>query len=579
MNFLGIHDGHTATACLLKDGVLVAMASEERFNRKKSWGGVPHRAARWVMESTHTDPGTIDAVAMPGLVQPLTDFSISQNFPPNPLTRLSQRVPHQLLASEALVAPYIALMSRRRDLRGILRLLNELQIPRQRLQQIEHHQAHAAASYYLSPFAQDRSEQTLVITLDGSGDGLCGTVSVARDGLLERVMALPTYHSPGIIYSIVTQYLGMKPMEHEYKVMGLAPYAPEELAETARKIFAGYMALSSDGLRILNTSGAWGPGFLARLEHDLRFMRFDAVAAGLQRCLEEVVVTFIRNWIKHTGIRRLALGGGIFMNVKLNMLIQAMPEVERVFFMPSGGDESIAAGAAIAVAVERSTHKAHAIQPLGSLYLGPEYSHAEIEAALRGYGDTICWQRVSQADMKAVELLLQGHVVGRLAGRMEWGARALGNRSILADGRDLSVVRKINAAIKQRDFWMPFAPSILWERRDDYLVNPRDVDAPYMVLAFPSTLLAQAHLRAALHPYDLSCRPQLVRAEINPRYHRLLKEWERLTGCGGLLNTSFNLHGEPIVCSPTDAIETLLRSEIDDVLIEEFWVRRREMSC
>ena len=571
MNILGIHDGHTATACLVKDGALMAMVSEERFNRKKSWGGVPTQAAQWVLHSTGTDPRAVDAVAVASLVQPLIEFSGGKMFPPNPLTPLTQIVPHQLLGADALVSPYSSVMQRRRDIASLHRLMDTLGIPTARLQMVEHHLAHVAASYYLSPFAQTPERETLVISLDGSGDGLCCTVNRAQNFSFKRLLAIPSYHSPGLMYSLVTQYLGMKPMEHEYKVMGLAPYAPEELAERARKIFATYLGLSADGLRIQNMAGAWSAGFADKLARDCQNMRFDAVAAGMQLRLEEVVVAFIRNWIQHTGIRTLALGGGVFMNVKLNMLLQALPAVEQVFFMPSGGDESIAVGAALQASIERG---ARVIQPLGGLYLGPAFTADEIEATLRQYAGRICWQRVEQVEEKAAELLAQGHVLGRCAGRMEWGARSLGNRSILADGRDLSVVRKINAAIKQRDFWMPFAPSILWERRHDYLVNPRDADAPYMALAFPSTPLAQDHLKAALHQYDLTCRPQLVRAQINPGYYRLLKAWERLTGCGGLLNTSFNLHGEPIVCTPQDALETLLRSAIDDLLIEDFWVRR-----
>jgi carbamoyltransferase len=573
MNILGIHDGHTATACLLKDGVLVAMASEERFNRIKSWGGIPRLAARWVLENTNTEPHTIDAVAVSWLVQPVRDFSIRGDFPPNPVTPAARFLPQWLLASDAVVAPYVRLMSRWRDVNGLLQLLDELGIPRQPIRRVEHHGAHAAAAYYLSPFAQEQSP-TLVITLDGSGDGLSGTVSIGCEHSLKRVLSISSYHSAGLIYSLVTQYLGMKPAEHEYKVMGLAPYAPEEMAEQAREIFKGYLGLSSDGLRIVNTSGAWGPGFVRRLERDLRRIRFDAVAAGAQLHLENVIVEFIRNWVKHTNLRKVAIGGGVFMNVKLNMLIQNLPEVEHVFFMPSAGDESLAVGAATWVAVERGEP---AIQPLGLLYLGPEFSPAEIETALHQYEGRIRWERVADPEIQSAELLAQGHVVARFAGRMEWGARALGNRSILADGRDLAVIHKINAAIKQRDFWMPFAPSILWERRSDYLVNPRDVDAPYMMLAFPSTPQGQEHLKSALHPYDFSCRPQLVRAEMNPRYHRLIKEWECLTGCGGLLNTSFNLHGEPIVCTPQDALETFLRSKMDDMLIEDYWVRHQAL--
>lgn len=571
MNILGINDAHTATACLMKDGVIVAMASEERFNRKKSWGGVPGLATRWVLESTHTAPRSIDAVALSGLMKPSREFSIHGDLPPRSMTPLARLLPQWLLASDVLVEPYVKLMSRFRDMESISLMLSELGLAHVPVQLVEHHAAHAAAAYHFSQFAGDHPP-TLVITLDGSGDALSGTVSIARDRTLQRQYAVSTYHSPGLMYSLVTQYLGMKPVEDEYKVMGLAPYASEEAAAYARKIFAGYYSLSPNGLSIVNTSGTWGPGFVRKLERDMRRVRFDAVAAAAQLHLEEVIVRFIRNWVNHTGIRTLALSGGVFLNVKLNMLIQAIPEIERVFFLPGAGDESLAMGAAAIVSLQRG--ELH-VQPLDKLYLGPSFPAGEIEIALRQFSDQVTWERVTGPELKCAELIADGHIVARFAEGMEWGARALGNRSILADGRDLTAIRKINVAIKHRDFWMPFAPSVLWERRNDYIVNPRDVDAPYMTIAFHSKPLAQQHLRAALHQYDLTCRPQLVRKDTNPRYHRLLKEWERLTGCGGLLNTSFNLHGDPIVCAPGDAVETLLNSGIDDLMMEDYLVRRR----
>ncbi|NJO14799.1 MAG: hypothetical protein HC877_03350 [Thioploca sp.] len=582
MNILGIHDGHTATACLLQEGSLVAMVSEERFNRQKNCAGIPQQAIRWILESTHTTPSQIDAVALSGLVQPWIDPNITiwndtrRPILPNLIVAVTQFLPPQLWGSNPIVTPYVKLMSKMRKLDTLVKLLDELGIPIRRLTIVEHHLAHISSSYYLSPFTKERTiaEPILAITLDASGDGIGGTVSIAQGNNIKRLLFIPTYHSIGMMYKIVTRYLGMKPMDHEYKVMGLAPYAPEELAKRAYQIFSRYLGLSTDGLRFLNTSGKFDKGFEKQLERDLRGIRFDAVAAGIQLLLEEVVTAFIRNWIKHTGVKKIVLGGGIFMNVKLNMLIQSLPEIESVFFMPSAGDESNAAGAALSTAIKLGEPQ---IKPLNGLYLGPEFTTTQIEGTLHQYEKQVVWERIPTqfTETKTVELLLQGHIVGRFAGRMEWGARALGNRSILADGRDLSVIRKINAAIKQRDFWMPFAPSLLWERQQDYLVNPRNVDAPYMALGFHSTPLAQVHLKAALHQYDLTCRPQLVRSEINPRYHNLLKEWERLTGCGGLLNTSFNLHGEPIVCSPKDAIETFLRSEIDDLMIEDYWIQRK----
>jgi carbamoyltransferase len=216
-------------------------------------------------------------------------------------------------------------------------------------------------------------------------------------------------------------------------------------------------------------------------------------------------------------------------------------------------------------------------EPLGALYLGPTCSNEEVESALKTYEGRLRWQKCEDIERQTAEMLAANLLVGRMSGRMEFGARALGNRSILARADSLNNVRRINAAIKMRDFWMPFAPALLWERRHDYIVNPKESPAPYMVLAFPSTPLAEKELIAALHPFDLSCRPQLVDPDFNPKFHRLLKSYEKMTGSGGVLNTSFNLHGEPIVCRPTDAIETYLQSDLDALTIEDYliWDSRR----
>jgi carbamoyltransferase len=210
---------------------------------------------------------------------------------------------------------------------------------------------------------------------------------------------------------------------------------------------------------------------------------------------------------------------------------------------------------------------------LRTLYLGPGFSSADAAAALGAYTGQLKWKKSADIGRSTAELLAKGLVVGRMHGRMEFGARALGNRSILARADSLNQVRKINSAIKMRDFWMPFAASMLWERRRDYLVNTgKDSRAPYMVLGFRTTPRAVNELIAGLHSFDLSCRPQLVEADWNPEYHAMLKHYERITGFGGVLNTSFNLHGDPVVCSPRDAIETYIHSDLDVVTIEDYVV-------
>ncbi|MBM3790521.1 MAG: hypothetical protein FJW35_09260, partial [Acidobacteria bacterium] len=300
-------------------------------------------------------------------------------------------------------------------------------------------------------------------------------------------------------------------------------------------------------------------------------------AAAVQRLVEEIITGFVVAWVRKTGLPRLAVAGGIFMNVKLNMLLSRRPEIDELFLMPSCGDESVGLGAALLAYAGHCAARSGEIDiaPLDDLYFGPEFSRDDIRAALVERLDQVAWTEQEDIEAAVARCLARGEIVGRLAGRMEWGARSLGNRAILADPRDLRTVRRLNGAIKMRDFWMPFAPSILEERSSDYLVNPRGLAAPFMINAFPTTPLAERDLPCGLHPFDLTCRPQIVVREANPAFHRLICEFERITGVGGVINTSFNLHGEPIVCSPHDALGTFLNSDLDAVAMERFLVRKK----
>jgi carbamoyltransferase len=580
MRILGIHDGHNGTACLYENGRIVAMVAEERFSRKKNQSGFPRLAVEWLFNEYGISADNLDRVAVAGLVTPMQEFGKQQGPWYRLASTMSRFMPSKLMASQALVKPYIALRSIGEPrIKQIARRLEPFGILKTKIRLVEHHTCHAHAAYWLDH--RRSTEPTLVITLDNTGDGLCGSVSIATGPQeFRRLRGYQSLHSIGMMYTAITRYLGMKPVEDEYKVMGLAPYARGSKPDRIYEILKQHMHLSPDGLEIINRTGLWEDAYVRLFQDQLAGFRFDAIAGGVQRLIEELVTEYLKAWSRETGIRKLALGGGVFMNVKLNMLINELDDFEEVYFLPSCGDDSIAAGAALKCAwdLHKAAGKEFHPEPLGTLYLGPQFTNEDVAQALTSYEGRLRWQECGNIERKTAELLAEDLIVGRMSDRMEFGARALGNRSILARADSLNNVRKINAAIKQRDFWMPFAPSLLWERRHDYIIDETtETQAPYMILAFRSTPLAVKELIAGLHPFDQSCRPQLVEMEWNPKFHRLLSHYEELTGFGGVLNTSFNLHGDPIVCAPVDAIETYLKSELDVLTIEDYviWDSKR----
>jgi carbamoyltransferase len=326
---------------------------------------------------------------------------------------------------------------------------------------------------------------------------------------------------------------------------------------------------------------AWtrrGPRYRLLLDATLG-LRFDGIAGGAQRLLEEALLGWARLMHARYGGDRLALGGGVFMNVKANMLLGAEEWVRDLFVFPSCGDESNAVGAAYLGYLELCRRRGVTPAPraFGPAYLGPRLDDTEIEAVIRKR-DLATRHAVSEParlEERIAELLVTDGVVARCAGRMEFGARALGNRSILANPSDHRVVGVINRMIKARDFWMPFAPTVLAERAADYLVNPRGLASPYMMLAFPTKSERRDEIVAALHPQDATARAHILDEPWNPEYHRVIREFERRTGIGAVLNTSFNLHGEPLVCSADDAIDTFERSGLPHLALGRFILSKK----
>ncbi len=577
---LGIHDGHTATACLFEDGRVIACISEERLNRQKEWAGFPAESIKRCLSIAGKSPEEIDAVGVCSLMPQIGHAGYeSPGLHKRLFSHAARVLPKSLLQRAGnidwlhRVAP-ILYRRRRSELR---RSIADLGIRTQRITFYDHHLLHAATTYYTSWF---KDEPTLVLTLDGSGDATCATVNVGRDGRIERKDQVFNYNSVCELYTRVTEHLGMKPMSHEYKVMGMAPYASRYGFEETLDVFRSYFQIDpSSPTRFVNNSGVWKWQMLSKFQHEIGRTRFDTVAGAVQEFFEEIVLDWVRNAIRRTGIGNVALSGGGFMNVKLNYRISCLPEVQRLFVFPSCGDESNPVGASILAALNAGFPH-DAVEPLGMIDWGPSYTEDEIHDEIKRMlpGESVEMTYHDDPNQAVAELISEGNIVGRFVGRMEWGARALGNRSILADARRQEVIHRLNQAIKMRDFWMPFAPAILESHREKYINLRPDYPCPYMTIAPETKPIAWQEIPAGIHPFDKSTRSQVLDAAHHGSFHEMLKRYESITGIGGVLNTSFNLHGDPVVCSPRDAIYTFLNSGLDVLQLENFVVVRSAAS-
>ena len=570
----GIHLGHNAAAALVEDGRLVFAMQEERLSRVKNQGGLPVLTLDQIGElaNAHDANDVSREIALGGKNLSLCYWRrddilrTAGNGAPNLVGRAKN-----LARSNPAISDWI----NQRKWSGIAENLSPVMGGREvPVHGMDHHMCHAASAYF---GWGKMDEDVLVLTCDGAGDRLCATINIARNGKIRRVAGVEEGHSIGALYGKITYLSGMVPMEHEYKLMGLAPYA--ERARESQAIseeFEELFAFDRDNPMLWSRAANCPPlqysaEFLANL---LRWKRFDHIAGGVQIFVERFLVQWVRNCIAETGIHKVALSGGVFMNVKANQKILNLPEVEELFIFPSCGDETNSIGAAWLLDQQLSKKTP---QKLGPFYLGPEYSDTEIEAALRNYKFKSAVETTQQREVErsAAELLAKGSVVARFKGRMEFGARALGNRSILANPAVPGVVKIINEMIKCRDFWMPFAPSVLTERSDRYFFKPKPVEAPYMILTLDSRPEKREVMAAAIHPYDATGRPQEVYSSWNPDYHRLISHFEQLTGEAIILNTSFNLHGEPVVCSPEDALRVFDISGLEHLAIGSFLLSKK----
>jgi len=572
MKILGIHDGHNSGATLLVDGAIAAAVCEERLTRRKNEVGYPKLSINEVLDIAGVAPADLDQVVY------ASNFMHTADHLDRAIEWYRVGMEDQIRDSQRDNSYLQAVFDKRRQERIDIACAH-LNVGADRISFVEHHLAHGAAAYYGSKF--DLDTPTLILTCDGAGDGLSATVSIGNGTSIERISATNRSASIGKVYSRVTYLLGLQPWEHEYKVMGMAPYAEEKYAKEIRDILREHLTLSENGLDFELVGDLESSYIYYFLRDRFERKRFDAISGGIQLFAEELLQEWVKRCVEHTGIRRVVCGGGVFMNVKANKLIGELDCIDELFIFPSCGDESLSFGAVWLEYARLSGEVAGKNrQGLDHLYLGREFTEAQIKAAIDTlvFGTDCNVKHYDDIDRTVGKLLASNNVVARFEGRMEWGARALGNRSILTNPREWSNVEKINAMIKKRDFWMPFAPSLVAEESDKFLVNPKGLKSPFMMLAFDTLPEASQDICGAVQPRDKTARAQFVTQSTNPSYWNLIRAFEEETGIACVLNTSFNLHGYPLVNTPSEALEVFLDSGLDYIALGNYLVAKPHLS-
>lgn len=567
MIVLGIIDSKPSSAAILKDGKILSAIAEERLCRMKMASGMPRQAIKQVMIEAGITARDINVVAVAQKVSVFESKPIPWNGwfdkdhagKPRPFEKLSGtlapivgRVPFAQKAHHQIKD----ILSRKR-LSQIPDLLEEEYGITAPVKYYDHHYCHAASAYFTSNY-----QQALVVTLDGGGDGLSGSVYRGDNGKLTRLSTVDSFNSLGNFYSYITHLCGFKAESHEGKITGLAALGKPTYIDVLRE----FVSYENPG-KIQYAVPMYHHSALKQIARKLPpdFNKAD-LAASVQLLLEEIGIEYIRFWLKKTQIPSIAVAGGVFSNVKFNQRVHELDEVGNFFVHPAMDDSGLAVGGAFAALADDPSQEPHRLlRRLENVYFGPGYDDGEIEQAIQSFG----YQAENVANITDVvaKLLAEGHVVARFTGRMEYGPRALGHRSILYQTTDPSINDWLNAHLLRTEF-MPFAPATLIEFADtcyDNLDGARD-SARYMTITFNCTPQMRSQSPGVVH-VDGTARPQIIDPETAPDFYKILLAYHALTGIPSLINTSFNMHGEPIVCSPEDALRSFREGKLDYLAI------------
>ncbi|MDF9789239.1 carbamoyltransferase [Polynucleobacter sphagniphilus] len=589
---------HDSAACLVREGEVIAAAQEERFTRKKHDSAFPDRAIGYCLKEAGIAPHQVDYIVF--YDKPFLKFErlfeTYLAFAPKGLRSFITSMPVWLkdkLFQKSVITDAL------RDLWGKDIKWEE------RLLFSEHHLSHAASAFFPSPFAS-----AAVLTMDGVGEWTTTSLAIGQGNKLEVVKEIHFPHSLGLLYSAMTYYTGFKVNSGEYKVMGLAPYGKPVYADLIKKHL---IDIKEDGsfaldMRYFNyctgltmTSKKFDDVFGGpprEPESELTQREMD-LAASVQAVTEEVVIKLAKGIAKSTGQKNLCLAGGVALNCVANGKLLREKVFENIWIQPAAGDAGGAVGAALGAYYimlnQPRVVDNNVLDGMKGSYLGPEFSHEEIEQELTTCGAIFTSHAPEEITNKTAQALADGKAIGWMNGRMEFGPRSLGGRSILADPRSPSMQKLLNLKVKYRESFRPFAPSVLREDVSEWF--DLGADSPYMLLVadvakskqrtmtpeeealfgIDKLNILRSSIPSVTH-VDYSARVQTVHEKTNPRYYQLIKKFKELTGCPVLVNTSFNVRGEPIVCSPSDAFRCFMGTELDVLVVGNTFLEKPKQS-
>jgi len=564
---------HDPSAALYIDGKLVAAAEEERFVRDKhAKNRMPYEAAKFCLEFAGIRPQDVDAVAIP--FAPISLAGKARWHYARRYWYAPERALDAILTGNRHYYRY------RKRIEWCLVQLG-FDLTRTEIVPVEHHLAHASSAYHCSGFQQ----KTAILGIDGKGEYATTFFGYGENGRIHKIKEFFDPDSLGGLYGAITEYLGFEMLDGEYKVMGMAPYGDPTRYDFSRlaKFENGELIVNTDyanviGLRRYKEKGKgyyFSPKLIEWLgpkrAGDIADDPYIHYAASMQKLFEDLSLQmmdyYLGDILRDTG--RLAFAGGGALNVKLNQKIIARPELQELFVQPASGDSGTAIGAASYVSVQRGVP----VEKMEHVYLGPAYSNEDVIAACARHPARPQWEKVDKLSQRIGKLLVDGNPVAWFQGRMEFGPRALGGRSILGCPSAPGVADSINAQIKFRERWRPFCPSMLDTVGPQMLGSEHP--APFMTFTFEVAEEWKSRVPEVVHE-DGTSRAQVLKREYHPRYYDLMLEMEKLTGNGVVLNTSLNRRGEPMICSPTDALNMFFGSDLQYLVMEDILVSKTE---